>query len=622
MRYKHTLFFIFIALFFVACTSDTNEETPYIAPPAVVDTNTTTIVDDDATVDTNNTIDVNGTLTVTFADAVSTRELTVNSEFTSIEVLVFGANNAPYTGGTISIAFPQKVLSGVDVGSFSSQEVDVVDGKAVFNYTGPKDLQVLVESNDTSTVFGFYHSSSAASVKDFTFNYAPVANQIVLDTYSLGSSLSDGNITLGLQSSKFISFYVENDAGTKVDSSKITSIKVEVLNTPLAELRDTLGNSGDTLTFTGDNDISLSIESNTISGLVPIRVTSAFQDANDKNLTIEEIFNVVVLSGPPTAMSISYAGVTHDEEYAKFQEHFVVTVTDKYFNPVNTSPAITTGAIVGYLKDATTQENIFYRPDSNTTGRLNHTNNIFDTNNSVDFSNMMIGATGERNDYLVTFGLGYTYDASGKWDVTTVGAANNNELIVIDGYDSNITRSNLGFAVGNNFRQDICRGSEWIGTVKVTDGSYKLDARGMAKITLDYDYYLTGKDIVLWVNIVGFTAETGIEGKFGEATEHTLRGIGFKDAGVSVSAGVTNATYRIYIEIDNVEEWYRNANFGYKLTLSDNLTLIAVSSSNGNITDCAQSGGVAYVDVTVTENDAIAGSISITEIAVSDEFEN
>ncbi len=612
MRYKHILLSIFIALFFVACTSDTNGDTSSPSS-SVVDTNTTTVIDD-----TNNTIDVNGTLTVNFSGAVSTRELTVNNELVSIEVLVFGSDNAPYTGGTINIAYPEKATTGVDVGSFSSLSAEVIDGKAIFNYTGPKNLKALVDNNDTSTIFGFYHSSSNTSVNNFTLTYNPLADQIILETYTIKSSLLDSNITLGLESSKFISFYVENNAGTKVDDSKMTSTIVEVLNTPIADLKDTLGNSGDTLTFLGDNDVSLSIESNTMSGLVPIKVTSAFQDANDVNVTIVEVFNIVVLSGPPTAISISYAGTSQDKEYAKFQENLVVTVTDKYFNPVNTHPAISVGTIVGYAKDAVTGNNIYHLPNSATTGTLNPTTKIFSVNNGMDFSSV-----DDYNDVLVTFGNGYTYDAAGKWDFTTSGAASSNELAILDDYDSNVTRSNLGFAVGNNYRQDTCRqGAEWLGNIRSADGTYKLDSRGMAKLTLDYDYYLTGKDVVVWVNIVGLTAKTGTVGKIGEAKEFTLRGTGFEDFSASVSAGVANVTYRLPVEISATGEWYRNANFSYKLTLSDNLTLNALSSSNTNIDNCAQSDGIAYVDVTVTENEAKAGTITISDILVSDEFEN
>ncbi len=615
MSFKSLVLSVFLVFFISACGTD-NSETIYNT------TNTTTDTTVDDVNETDNTIDVNGTVTVAFTDGPA-KTLTLNSEVKTIEVLVFGPNNAPYTGGNIVIAYPDKVRTGTDIGTFSDISLPVENGKATFTYVGPKDLQALVDSGDTSTVFGFYHDSDEATVKYLTFTYEPKPNQVILETYKLGSSLLDeADVTIGLESSKQVSFYVQDEAGNNLDNADVTSINVEVLNTPLVDLENTAGDVGDTLTFSAKNDVSLNIKTNTISGLVPIKVTATFVDANENNATLEKTFNIVVLSGPPTAISISYASTGWDEEHAIFQEHYSVLVTDKYFNNVNTNPAISVGAIVGYARDASNGERIFYRPNttavpSTTTATINPTNNVFRAA-GVDFTDV-----DELNQVLATFGIGYSYDASGKWDFTRVGTAGADELVLVDNFDGNTTRTNLGFAVGNNMRNLQCEaGAEALGNLRVTDASDKLDSLGMAKLTLDYNYYLTGKDIVVWVNLVGSTAQTATVGKFGEAREFTLRGRGFNPATAAVSSGVSNATYRIYISLADAPEWYRNANFGYNVQVSDNLSIDAISDSNGNIDDCTQSMGIAYVDVTVTENKGEAGIIEIVDIVVADEFEN
>ncbi len=615
MSFKSLVLSVFLVFFISACGTD-NSETIY----NTTNTTTDTTVDDVNT--TDNTIDVNGTVTVAFTDGAA-KTLTLNSEVKTIEVLVFGPNNAPYTGGNIVIAYPDKVRTGTDIGTFSAISLPVENGKATFTYIGPKDLQALVDAGDTGTVFGFYHDSDEATVKNLTFTYEPEANQVILETYTLGSSLlDDQDVTIGLQSSKQVSFYVQDEAGQNLDSADVTSIDVEVLNTPLVDIENTAGDVGDTLTFSGKNDVSLNIKTNTISGLVPIKVTANFVDANEKNATLEKTFNIVVLSGPPTSISISYASTGWDEENAMFQEHYSVKATDKYSNKVNTNPAISVGAIVGYARDATNGERIFYRPNtvavpSATTATINPSNNVFRAAN-VDFSDV-----DELNEVLVTFGMDYDYDASGKWDFTRVGTAGADELVLVDNFDGNITRTNLGFAVGNNIRDYQCEaGAEAVANLRVSDGSNKLDAFGRAQLTLDYDYYLTGKDIVVWVNMVGSTAQTATEGKFGEAREFTLRGRGFEQRIVTVPRDVNNVTYRIWTRLADAPEWYRNANIGYDVQVSDNLTINAVSDSNGNIDDCSQSNGVVYVDVTVTENKGETGSIEIINITVADEFEN
>ena len=613
MSFKSLVLSVFLVFFISACGTD-NSETTYNT------TTTTDTVDDVNT--TDNTIDVNGTVTVAFTDGAA-KTLTLNSEVKTIEVLVFGPNNAPYTGGNIVIAYPDKVRTGTDIGTFSDISLPVENGKATFTYIGPKDLQALVDAGDTGTVFGFYHDSDEATVKNLTFTYEPEANQVILETYTLGSSLlDDKNVTIGLQSSKQVSFYVQDEAGQNLDNTDVTSINVEVLNTPLIDIENTAGDVGDTLTFSGKNDVSLNIKTNTVSGLVPIKVTANFVDANEKNATLEKIFNIVVLSGPPTSISISYADTGWDEENAMFQEHFSVKATDKYSNKVNTNPAISVGAIIGYARDATNGERIFYRPNtaavpSATTATINPSNNVFRAAN-VDFTDV-----DELNEVLVTFGMDYDYDASGKWDFTRVGTAGADELVLVDNFDGNTTRTNLGFAVGNNIRDYQCEpGAEAVGNLRVSDGSNKLDAFGRAQLTLDYDYYLTGKDIVVWVNMVGSTAQTATEGKFGEARSFTLRGRGFDQKIVTVPRDVNNITYRIRVGLADSPDWYRNANIGYDVQVSDNLTINAISNSNGNIDDCSQSNGVVFVDVTVTENKGETGSIEIINMVVADEFEN
>jgi len=562
------------------------------------------------------TVDVNGSVNINFSGS-NTKELTLNSEVVSIEISVIGSDNTPYSDGEVFVVYPDKVQTGVDVGSFENTTVSITKGKATFTYTGPKDLQSLVDKNDVSTVFGFYHSSSPLSVKDYTLTYSPIANQTVLETYSLKSSLQDTNVTIGLESSKLASFYVEDNTNNRVEDSKMVSLTVEVLNQALIELEDTLGNSGDKLVATADNEITLQLKTNTISGVVPIKATAVFKDVNDKETTISEVFNLVVLSGPPTAISISYVSTGQDEEYAKFQESLVVTVTDKYFNLVNTNPAITTGVIAGYARDITgvrrdvSGSRIYHEPDSATTATLNASTKKFSANNGMDFS-----FVDEDNDVLAVFGLGYSYDASGKWDFTTVGTSSSNELMITDDYDSNVSRSNLGFAIGNNFRQDQCRPLEWLGTIKVADGSSKLDSRGMAKLTLEYDYYLTGKDVVVWVNLVGFTAQTGTKGKVGEAIKHTLRGNGLE----AVVVPVTDGDYRVKVLISGTTEWYRNSRFGYDLKPSDNIQINSSSSSNADILDCSQLDGIAYVNFNVTSKDGKAGTVSVLNILPSAEF--
>jgi hypothetical protein len=621
------LFMALLVMFFIGCGENNSE-----SPASTVTSGGGTVVENDPE-DNDNTVEIDeeNTVTLIFIDGTN-KELTENSQAVSIEVRAVGNDNSPYNEGEIKVAYPDKVLNGVDIGSFAASSVALENGKAVFSYTGPKDLQSRVDAGDTGTVFGFYHSANPESLKNFAFTYEPQANQIVLTDYELiETSETDTNVTMELESTRQFSYAVKDSQGISVADNKVTLIRVELLNPGLADLKDTFGTVADVLTFTNKNSPSISVQTQTRSGILPIKVTANFIDVNGDAQVLEEIFNVVVLSGPPTAISISYASTSQDAEHAKFEEHLVVTVTDKYMNYVNTQPAISASVIAGYEYDgADGTTRLYFEPDDAATATLNPTTDMFSAIGR-DFSKV-----DESNEILATFGKGYTYNASGKWDFTRNNTTSVNQLKLIDNFDASANVLKLGYALGFNYRQDRCRsGQEWVGTIETEDGTDKLAVNGMAKLKLNYDYYLAGKDVVVAVNIIGYTAKTDTTSRIGEAQKITLRSTGLEAPVAEVPAGATNIRYRIPIKITNTGEYYRNADFGYKIKFSDNVVPVgglgAVSQigsrlANGTFSgtcDVSPSGagsGVAYLDVNVTEIQGKAGTITVSEIVASEEF--
>jgi len=77
-------------------------------------------------------------------------KLSTNSQSITIPIKVF-KEISPYTQGSVKVELPKKVLEGSDVGGFDKYEVDVNDkGIAIFNYTGPSNLQALIDQNNMS----------------------------------------------------------------------------------------------------------------------------------------------------------------------------------------------------------------------------------------------------------------------------------------------------------------------------------------------------------------------------------------------------------------------------------------------------------------------------------------
>ncbi|MEA2072971.1 MAG: hypothetical protein U9O86_05240, partial [Campylobacterota bacterium] len=861
----------------------------------------------------------------------TTKVVTLNSETIYINVDVRDSFNNPFTTGSVKIVYPDDVQTGRDIGSFISSEVSLVNGTASFVYSAPKSL----DSNESNITFGFYHDSEPTQITDFIVSIESEPGQEILTDYFLTSSYSDGNITMDLESTKLITFYVKDKDDNLLEDSNITSIVVTVLNTALADIDDSNATNpaAETQTLT-KNSASLSIISNTISGVVPIKAIATFKGVNNENVSITEVFNVVVVSGPPTAMSISYVSTSNDSDNAKFVEKMVVAITDKYSNRVNSNPGISVALIAGYANDTsgpleymyhkgsatidTTDDKIkvasgsvmqvnltsrgsnysiapdvsfgaggfeataylsdfggisevniisggkeyvtpptvvaqgtgygfsatavleaagtFFTTKTSATGfailtldnagtgytstptvsaaggsgfsatavlestgsvksisvtsggtgyavgddliiggdgtgatakvsavtagvitavtvfnggsgysvaavdalgvgggdavlsatvgyaleevRLNSggsgysdasltlsnegedvpaqvsasigfavdsvtvdnigagyknsatiiftgeedgenamastvvrypvsfieivqsgagyadgaltiTNAAGDVTGSgaaanaevfADFSTV-VENSGTNDQFLMTFGNGYSYNASGKWDITSSGAADNFERVLSDQYEG-ATTTDLGFATGNNFRQDECIvGQEWVATAKTS--AVEFDSNGLAEVEITYDYYLAAKDVVLSANLVGEQNSFGQTVKIGEAIKHTLRGTGLISDTLSLPSGLDHAVYRIYIELDGALDQFRNSNFTY--TVSTNSLGLVIhdigdsmdDTTENSIGDCRVDGR-AYVDLEVSTT--LPSTITLNNLVISREF--
>jgi hypothetical protein len=217
----------------------------------------------------------------------------------------------------------------------------------------------------------------------------------------------------------------------------------------------------------------------------------------------------------------------------------------------------------------------------------------------------------------VVFGSSFVYEALGKWDIIESGSEN--ILDLKDDY-SGSDRTGLFFAVGHNNRQDLCKtdGTEYVGTMKANN--YQLDDNGHALIEFEYDYHLTGKDIMVWVNLTGFQADNGKTGRIGEAKKHTLRGNGFSSPEAYTVTGLdtTGVNLRFTVQHENAPEWYRNGHFAFAVDGKCKVENIMDGSNGHDARDC--NNIIGYIDLNVTNPSADDCTISLKNIAVSNEF--
>ena len=589
----------------------------YTSPKQLPDGESVTIVlthDDNGTVISQNVIlkfsvistgnigatDINTTLpTVVVPTQLRKIVLDSNSKTVDIPIKVF-KDIAPYTQGSVRVELPQKVLNGTDVGQFDSYEVKVnAQGIALFRYTGPSNLQALLDNNDTGSIFKFYHVDNSADKQSVKVEYRVPPNPHVTRNYTL-RVVTSGNFSMGIpnkEKSFNILLEAKDSAGNSVPLSteRITAITVKTTNATIAQFLDTASNSlVDRLNLNPVNNSSFILRSKTLSGLVPIEVTIGFDDINGVSQTLSTIVNVRVYSGPPTAISISYVKTMQDVNRSKYIDVLAISVTDSYGNKVNTRPNVTVGAIAGYAvdgrevsgKETNTTHRLFFGKKEIDNGIANGVISSPNGAHKATFTDPLqadvfryVNAEGNNTDKLVVFGARKNYEAMGKWDINRTGA--NNTLDLIDDYFG-VSRSGLYYAVGHNYYQDQCRpdGREWIG---YTDSdSYRLDDQGTVIVKYIYDYHLTGKDVTIWVNLDGFQPDTGKKIRVGEAVKHTLRGYGFTkapSAGYKVAKGTTAyATFVIWHK--NAPERYRNGHFGHAVKSGSNCFAVEVASSN------------------------------------------
>ena len=591
------------SLFLSGCGGNNSDTPPSSSDTAIVDGN-------DTSPDINITVPVveNNVTKLTLVMPVSATVLTTNSQVVNIEVRMFDSSNNPYSVGTITKTNPNDVLTGRDIGTFDKITSTLTNGVARFVYTAPDQL----DANTSNLNFSFYHDSNTSDARIYTMSIVPEANQTVFTSYDLKAS-NDADKTIGLESTKNISYSVVDSSNKPLENSDITLLRVTLLNPSLAMLRDSSGNSGDTLSFV-DNAYSVNVVTNTRSGLVPIKVDATFIDSNGVEQNLTKVFDLVVHSGPPTAMSLSYAGTGQNAGNAKFIENWVLTATDKYNNLINTTPSVSMGAIIGYAQSSGVTANpegyLYYPANSLLSGTLSDVNpdTTFEAGNVFNHVDVV-------NDTLVLFGTGYKFNAFGKWDIGTISASN--LLTLVDKYDGNIT-DDLGFAVGHNFRNEVCGNqNSVVANVYAQNGENTLPSSGSMIIQVEYDYYLVGKDVMLWTNLVGSSNNEIVRVGLGRKT--TLVGQGIEAESFTFTDAFTGPI-KIHLKISNTERNYENARFWYTIKATGNgVSYSELGNSMSNIYSC-DDGGRAYVDVNITSGGDEGGTISLEGISFGNEF--
>lgn len=537
--------------------------------------------------------------------------LTQNGESRKLTFNVYDSKNVPLSSGSISVSYPNQITNGIDVGSLNPiKTVDIKNGQAIFDYVGPSDLIDLKNNGITSATFTFYDTDNPTKSIPLTINYAPdtTTPPVKLTGYDVEFLSSNGKPTTNLQTTAAFNLTLKDTTGKQVADADIVSATITAKQPNMVKLLDSTGATQQSLTFTNKNNISLKLKTYTTAGLASFDIQFKVNTTNgteDKNVTKA----ITIFSGPATAMSIVYLNTGQDLLSGQFIENMAIHLADQWNNPVNTAPTIYAGAIAGYTESSTSTTGNKYLIEEKAVATLaEDPAGAKLTGAALDLTKI-----DSANDILVTFGNGYTYQASGKWDIKSVSGS----TITLKDTFKGTSVPNLGYAVGHNYRQEVCSfGDEHVVQVDSSDGTYQVNSDGYALVKVKYDPYMVGKKIALYANLVGVLNSSGNEIRLGEVKRMTLRGHGLtaSPAKYTIPKGYSG-TVTFSIKLTDTAEWLMNSHFASMVEISGDVTASYNSSLNDNIYSCSSSGQ-AWITYNVTAVDG--GSITIYPVVASE----
>jgi hypothetical protein len=442
--------------------------------------------------------------------------------------------------------------------------------------------------------------------------------------YGVQLKAQDKQPKIELESKKrYKLFFVNLDNNSSVKDERIHSITIRSSDPSKAKLIDPNnyvndnGEPHNELTFKEKNGIDLYIQTYNKSGIVNFDVSVNYTNNRGEVYDLNTQTYLTILSGVPTAFSINSAGVEYKDDTKWFEQKFLISASDKYNNVVNISPKINISAMADFTRD-NSGNRILHGKFSQIKGKIV----VDEDSNSatLETSSNLFKNVDTTRDFLLLFGDITANEALGKWDIDPYNY-NDKSLGLTDSYYGK-EHSNLGFAVGHNYYNEICssESKEWELNIDSTDGIYQLNDEGKTYVTLKFPAYMIGKKIALSVNFSGKEQRSG-EVHF--ETLHSFQGVKPPEP-INIDANTSIPISRSFaFEVDTGTAdrfWVKNAKVICR-TKADNV-IVTAFSENSEVTDVSQcsnseNGEIAYWNITVQLEDlAQSGTFSFEECQV------
>jgi hypothetical protein len=273
---------------------------------------------------------------------------------------------------------------------------------------------------------------------------------------------------------------------------------------------------------------------------------------------------------------------------------------------------INVSAMASFAKDAAGREMLYGRHSLGVSATLTPTNGkaMLELVGIAPFNTTDIKL---NRAYVAIFGDVETYEANGKWSIESI--VSGNTLNLNNRYQGS-AHAGLGMAIGYNFRDKICTSGyeESVVVVDSSDGTYTLDEKGQAFVTLKYDSYMIGKRAIILVNMSGFNPNTGKILRTGETHQRTLRFHEYMQGKtVSVKGGQTiNFRHNGIITTGSVDN-FALVDSVFSCDESEGTSNIRIISKVNNDPTSCVNGGAAYIDYSITTQTGEDGSLTLSK---------
>jgi len=427
----------------------------------------------------------------------SPKNITIISpnEKKTIRVLTLTKDNTRIdTNVTIASTYED---GGVIEGNLSHYSFETSNGEFFVTYTAPSTA----ENGSHNIQVSASRIQAESLVQDINLTFA-FSEQVIRKVYALQAQLP---AKVNVDGNSFLTFSLadKDNPNELVEEQNVSSFKIGLL-TDNAVFENIDGSTVTRVQADRNNSQTLLLKAGKKSGIAIIEVNATIQTPYGPQ-EIHELFDITILSGPISTMSLVYKSTSYNSATGFFENLYTIHAVDKHSNPINTGQKIYAGAVAKFKNFSQTGAG---------TGTLSK-------------------ATGEPTKFVTTYDL-HTRDVKAGDILTIFGTYSNHDPVYMGGWtiksvESNTTvyleedysgptASNFYYAIGN---ERYVKGSTFsvaVVNVDSADQTYKIDGNGTAHIRVIYEPFMAGKDIALYVNALD-SNRTGV------AARETLGGM-------------------------------------------------------------------------------------------------